>query len=95
MCRGTEMVISKDLKLVSFKLNGEEIDLTKSYRIATIDYLAQGNDQLTAFKLGTNVNSPKEEKNNTRFIIMNYFREQQAKGLVVDAKVEGRVRIED
>ena len=95
LSHGVELLLSKDLKLVSARLNGEEIDPARSYRITTIDYLAQGNDGLTAFKAGTDLNSPKEDKNNSRYIIVNYFREQQAKGLAVDAKVEGRVRIED
>ena len=88
-----ELVITKDCKFVSVKINGEEIDPAKSYRITTIDYLSQGNDELGAFKASTDINSPKEAKNNTRFIIMDYFREQQAKGLEVDSKLEGRVRI--
>lgn len=95
LSHGVELLLSKDLKLVSARLNGEEIDAARSYRITTIDYLAQGNDGLTAFKAGTDLNSPKEDKNNSRYIIVNYFREQQAKGLAVDSKVEGRVRIEN
>lgn len=95
LSHGVELLLSKDLKLVSARLNGEEIDSARSYRITTIDYLAQGNDGLTAFKAGTDLNSPKEDKNNSRYIIVNYFREQQAKGLAVDSKVEGRVRIEN
>lgn len=92
---GLQLVITNNGKLVSARLNGEDIDPAKSYRITTIDYLAQGNDQLVAFKAGTNVNSPQESKNNTRFIIMDYFREQQAKGIAVDAKVEGRIIIDN
>ena len=95
LSHGVELLLSKDLKLVSARLNGEEIDPARSYRITTIDYLAQGNDGLTAFKAGTDLNSPKEDKNNSRYIIVDYFREQQAKGLAVDSKVEGRVRIEN
>ena len=49
------MVITKDGKLKSATLNGEPIDPEKSYRIATLDYLAEGNDQLVAFKSGTDV----------------------------------------
>lgn len=95
LSHGVELLLSKDLKLVSARLNGEEIDPARSYRITTIDYLAQGNDGLTAFKAGTDLNSPKEDMNNSRYIIVNYFREQQVKGLAVDSKVEGRVRIEN
>ena len=49
---------------------------------------------MTAFKKGTNVNSPQEKLNNTRFIIMNYFREFQQQGLEVDAQIEGRITVE-
>ena len=89
--RGTEMVISRDNKLVSARLHGKEIDPAANYRVATIDYLVQGNDQLTAFTKGSDLNSPQEERNNTRFIIMNYFREKAALGQPVDAQVEGRI----
>jgi len=90
---GVELVITPDLKLVSATLNGEAIDPARSYRVATVDYLAQGNDGLVAFKSGTDLNAPKDDANNTRFIIMDYFRAQHAKGVVVDSKVEGRVKI--
>ena len=88
---GVELVITNDGQLVSAKLNGQDIDPQQGYRIATLDYLAQGNDGLEAFKAKTDVVSPQEEENNVRFIIMDYFREQAAKGLAVDAKVEGRI----
>ena len=87
---GTELVISADNELISARLNGQEIDPAASYRIATIDYLAQGNDGMTVFKDGTDLVSPQEKSNNTRFIIMNYFKEQAAQGKAVSAKVEGK-----
>ena len=31
-----------------------------------------------------------DEKNNVRYIIMNYFKDKAARGEAVDAKVEGR-----
>lgn len=91
---GVELVISKDRKLVSSRLNGQEIDPQATYRVATIDYLMQGNDGMVAFQKGSNINAPKEAKNNTRFIIMDYFKQMQAQGKVVDAQVEGRIRVE-
>ena len=90
---GVELVIGRDGRLVSAQLNGQPIDPDRQYRIATIDYLAQGNDDLEAFKAGTGLNSPQEEKNNSRFIIMDYFRSMHAQGKSVDAKVEGRIRL--
>lgn len=93
--RGVQMEITKDGKLLSARLFGKAIDPEANYRIATIDYLAQGNDGLTAFKSGTNLNSPTDEKNNARFIIRDYFLEMSKQGKVVDSKVEGRIVVED
>ena len=90
---GVELVFTRDHKLKSARLNGKEIDPKASYRIATLDYLAQGNDKMEAFKSATNVVSP-QESSNTRFIIMNYFKEQTAQGKVVNAHKEGRIRVE-
>ena len=91
---GVELVFTRDHKLKSARLNGKEIDPKASYRIATLDYLAQGNDKMEAFKSATNVVSPQESSNNTRFIIMDYFKEQTAQGKVVNAHKEGRIRVE-
>lgn len=89
--QGVELVITKDGKLVSAKLNGKEIDEKRTYRIASIDYLAQGNDGLTILKDKTDLNSPKEEQNNMRYIITSYFKEKMKAGEIVDAQVEGRI----
>ena len=86
--------ISRDGKLLSATLNGQPIDEKATYRVATLDYLAEGNDQLEAFKSGFDVFAPKQRENNVRYIIMNYFREQAAQGKPVESKVEGRIVVE-
>ena len=88
------MVITKDGKLVSATLNGEPIDPQKDYRMTTIDYLLGGTDKMEAFKKSRDVNAPKETSNNTRFIIMNYFRDMEKQGKMVDSEIEGRVVVE-
>ena len=92
---GVQMVITSDGKLKSVRINGEEVNPQANYRVASIDYLIQGNDRLEAFKAKTDVKSPQEVSNNLRFIIMDYFREQAAKGIVVDSRIEGRCVVED
>ena len=84
-------MVIQDRKLVSATVNGEPVDPARSYRVTTIDYLLGGTDKMEAFKKGTDINSPKEASNNTRFIIMNYFRDMQKQGKVVDSEIEGRV----
>ena len=91
---GCELVISEQGELVSARLHGQEIDPQADYRVATIDYLLGGNDGMSAMNEGRDVKSPQEVRNNTRFIIMSYFKEKTAKGEVVDAKVEGRIKVQ-
>ena len=97
--KGVELVIKMDEKnetgeLVSARLHGQEIDAKAEYRIATLNYLLEGNDGMPAFLDGTNSVAPQEASNNTRFLIMNYFRDMMAKGIVVDAQVEGRIKVQ-
>lgn len=89
--KGVSLVLSKNNTLLHAYLNGKEIDLNAKYRIATIDYLAQGNDKLEAFKAKTDFNSPQEESNNSRYIILNYFKELTSQGKVVHSRTEGRI----
>lgn len=91
---GVEIVASKDGQLLSAKLHGKELDPKAEYRIATINYLIEGNDGMPALKEGTNIVAPSDKSNNTRFLIMNYFKDYQARGLAVDSKVEGRLKIQ-
>ena len=91
MSRSVRMVITNDGKLESATINGQPIDPEKDYRVTTIDYLLGGTDKMEAFKKGTNINAPKDASNNTRFIIMNYFREMDKQGKVVDSEIEGRI----
>ena len=93
--KGVNIVMSKDGHLLSATLHGKPIETQAVYRIVTIDYLAQGNDGLEAFKSGTSLVSPQEEMYNSRYVIADYFREMMKEGIVVDSKVEGRIVIED
>ena len=87
------IVISNDNKLVSATINGKEIDKTKNYRVATIDYLVQGNDGLEALASATDIKSLTDSKYNSRFIIMDYFKDMMKKGKEVKSEIEGRIII--
>lgn len=97
--KGTELVIKMDAdgkhgQLISARLHGKEIDPAAQYRVTTLNYLLEGNDGMPALREGSNVVSPTEASNNTRYLIMNYFKDHQARGEVVDSQVEGRIRVE-
>ena len=68
-------------------------DPNAKYRVATLDYLAQGNDHMEAFRKKTDVVSPTGEENNVRFLIEQYFKAANAKGEAVSRTVEGRMTI--
>lgn len=89
---GVELVITEKGELISAHLNGSEVDAGAEYRIATLDYLAQGNDKMEAFKSSVKINSPESTDNNVRFIIMEYLKEKMNQGSEVSPKVEGRIR---
>ena len=91
---GVEIVATEDGKLLSGKLHGKEIDPKADYRIATINYLIEGNDGMPVLKEGRDIIAPEAKSNNTRFLIMNYFKDHEARGVEVDSKVEGRIKIQ-
>ena len=88
---GVRMVISKNGKLLSVLLNGGKIIPTRKYRIATLDYLAQGNDNMEAFKSSVNVVIPTNSGNNVRELIIKYFRDCMKRGVAINSKMEGRI----
>jgi len=91
--REVRLVISSDSTLLSSEINGTNVGAKSEYRIATIDYLAQGNDKMNAFKRKYDVRQPDEEKDNMRIVIANYFRAMAAQGVKVDGQLDGRVTI--
>jgi 2',3'-cyclic-nucleotide 2'-phosphodiesterase (5'-nucleotidase family) len=96
--KGVELVIKMDAKnehgeLVSAKLHGQEIDPTAEYRVATLNYLLEGNDGMPALRDGKDVVAPDAASNNTRYLIMNYFKDKQSRGEIVDSQVEGRIKV--
>jgi 2',3'-cyclic-nucleotide 2'-phosphodiesterase (5'-nucleotidase family) len=94
--KGTELVIKMDAnnehgELISAKLHGKEIDPAAEYRVATLNYLLEGNDGMPALREGKDVVAPDAASNNSRFLIMNYFRDKQSRGEIIDSQVEGRI----
>ena len=90
---GVELCITKKGCLVSARVNGQAVDPQRSYRIATIDYVAQGNDGMTAFKHSSRLNMPQRSGESIRSDINEYFRELTRSGKVAQSSVEGRIKI--
>lgn len=89
------IVADKKYKLLEATVGGEPVDPERDYRITTIDYVQQGNDDLTAFKSGTNLNSPGGDAANSRNVILRYVKEITEQGKKIDSKSEGRITIKN
>ena len=89
-----KLVLDKNCHLLRASIDGKPIDPKAQYRVATIDYVVQGNDGMSAFKEGTQLVSPQSDENNVRYIIMDYFSQQMKAGKAVCGKREGRITIE-
>ena len=90
---GLELVITKDGELLSAAVAGKPIDKNGSYRIATSDYLAQGNDKMTALALGTE----RDIRNDVtvRDLMVQYIKKMSAGGKALEAKCDGRITVEE
>ncbi len=93
LSHGVNLVISPTGTLLDARLYGEEIHADSLYRIVTIDYVAEGNDNMTAFREKTNVVVLEDESNYMRDIIVRYFLDRLSRGEAVDADLEGRITV--
>ena len=80
------MEISPDGDLLSCTIGGKEIDPNRIYTVATIDYLAEGNDKMYALKKAVKCH---DIGILARDIMMEYV----IKHRVIDSKIEGRIII--
>ncbi len=89
---GMRLVITKDGKLIDAVVAGQPIDTQATYRIATLDYLAQGNDNLTTLAQGSNL---EVTQHLLRDLMVEYIKEQTAKGIRISAGCDGRITIKE
>ena len=92
---GANLVISKDGKLLSATVGGEEIVDSKVYKVATIDYVAEGNDHLDTFRQLTDADKLLPKGETVRQLFLNYVVRLEKEGKLVDSKVEGRIIIKE
>ena len=81
----------KDRKLTSATLDGKPIDNGKIYNVVTIDYLADGNDNMSAFKDAVSI---VDSGITLRDVVIDYVRNQTAVGKTITSKLDGRITIE-
>lgn len=86
---GLRMIISSG-KAIDITINGMALDKTKIYSIATNDYLAGGNDKMTALALNDKcINTGIKIRN----MLLDYIKAETAKGNEIGAKLDGRISL--
>ena len=80
------MAITSDGKLLDATISGQPIDPERTYRIATLDYLTEGNDKLYSLKKAIRVDVSDLF---TRDCMMKYVREHSP----ITSKIEGRITV--
>ena len=77
------MEITEDGKLLSCTIGGKEIDPHRIYTVATIDYLAEGNDKMYSLKKAV-------KRHDIGILARDIMMEYIIKHRVIDSKLEGR-----
>lgn len=90
---GVKMQITKDGKLVQATVAGKPVESDKLYTVATIDYLADGNDGMIALSQAEKRVCP--DGATLRGLFMEYVKQQTAKGKKITSRMEGRVTVEN
>ncbi len=91
---GASLIISPDGELIDAKVGGKPIIMDKEYTVATIDYLAEGNDKMTAFCEAKTKVFPSEPLL-LRTAFLDYVKDCELKGRLVNAETEGRITIKN
>ena len=89
---GMRLEITKDGKLVDATVNGKAIEPQATYRIATLDYLAQGNDNLTTLAQGTDLEVTKLL---LRDLMVEYIKKETANGRKISTACDGRITVKE
>ena len=92
MSSSAHLEITHDGQLRSATLGGKPIEPESIYTIATIDYLADGNDKFYSFKRAIERIDSKELMSD---LLMSHLRALDQQGQKATSKIEGRITIVD
>ncbi len=81
-----KLVITKDGQLQSATVSGQPISPERIYNVATLDYLAEGNDKMYALKKRSGI---RQSEVPVRDVLMKTIRQHGT----IDSKIEGRVTV--
>ena len=90
---GVNLRITKSGKLLGATVAGKPVIDDKLYTVATIDYLADGNSDMTALIQAEKRDCPPGAT--LRGLFMDYVEQQTAAGKKITSRMEGRITVED
>lgn len=82
---------TKERHITDIHIGKEPLNDEQLYTIATIDFLAEGNDKMTVLQKAEKRNDYKEAT--IRALLLEYIKGQTAKGKEVTSRIEGRITI--
>jgi 5''-nucleotidase/2'',3''-cyclic phosphodiesterase and related esterases len=83
-------LIAEQQKVKSVTIDGRPIDDDKIYHVVTLDYLAEGNDNMAAFRNAvTSINTGIT----LRDMMIDYVKEQTRRGNEIQSVLDGRITI--
>lgn len=88
---GATLQIDEQGHLLEARVNGRPVEAKKVYTVATIDYLAEGNDKMDALRNAQSKLFPKDAL--LRSLLLDYVKKCEQKGQFVSSQVEGRIKV--
>lgn len=88
---GVHLEITKDGKLLNATVQGRPVDDNQLYTVATIDYLADGNDGMIPLIQAEKRDCPKGAT--LRGLFMDYVEQQSKAGKKVTSRMDGRITV--
>lgn len=90
---GMRLQITKDGKLLNATVAGKPVEDEKLYTVATIDYLADGNDGMTSLIEAEKRECPAGAT--LRGLFMKYVEQQTVAGKKITSRMEGRITVKE
>lgn len=84
-----KLIISSDRKVISATIGGKPIEDECIYEVATIDYLAEGNDKMSAFLKAENKQIFPEAT--IRELFLNHLKTLESENKEISSQIEGRI----
>lgn len=90
---GVHLDISREGKLLDARVGGLPLEDDREYTVATLDYLAEGNDGMHALPKAVSRTCPPGQT--LRLLFIRYVEQQAKAGRKVTSRLEGRVTVKE